>query len=90
VTAFFWAMVQALKQERAEGKDEAPFIWPLAQPFPGSTHRSTILRMCGRVIQSSNLLLLSIVDGLDLSGDRLGNLRPRYNAAPGQELLDDP
>jgi hypothetical protein len=26
VTAFFWAMAQALKQERAEGKDEAPFI----------------------------------------------------------------
>lgn len=43
--------------------------------------------MCGRVIQSSDPLRLSIVDGLDMSDDRLGNLRPHYNAAPSQELL---
>lgn len=43
--------------------------------------------MCGRVIQSSGPLCLAIVDGLDVSDDRMGNVRPRYNAAPSQELL---
>jgi putative SOS response-associated peptidase YedK len=43
--------------------------------------------MCGRVIQSSAPLLLAIVDGLDVSDSRMGNIRPRYNAAPIQELL---
>jgi putative SOS response-associated peptidase YedK len=43
--------------------------------------------MCGRVIQSSAPLRLAIVEGLDVSGSRLGNVRPRYNAAPSQELL---
>jgi putative SOS response-associated peptidase YedK len=40
--------------------------------------------MCGRVIQTSGPLSLAIVDGLDVSDSRF---RPRYNAAPGQELL---
>jgi SOS response associated peptidase (SRAP) len=40
--------------------------------------------MCGRVIQTSEPLSLAIVDGLDVSDSRF---RPRYNAAPGQELL---
>ena len=43
--------------------------------------------MCGRVIQSSSPLRLAIVDGLDVSDGRMGNVRPRYNAAPSQELL---
>ena len=43
--------------------------------------------MCGRVIQSSSPLRLSIVDGLDARNDRLGGFRPRYNAAPSQNLL---
>jgi putative SOS response-associated peptidase YedK len=43
--------------------------------------------MCGRVIQSSGPLRLAIVDGLDISGSQMGNVRPRYNAAPSQELL---
>jgi putative SOS response-associated peptidase YedK len=43
--------------------------------------------MCGRVIQSSQSLRLAIVEGLDLSDNRTGNIRPRYNAAPSQELL---
>jgi putative SOS response-associated peptidase YedK len=43
--------------------------------------------MCGRVIQSAGPLRLAIVDGLEVSDRRMGNLRPRYNAAPGQELL---
>jgi putative SOS response-associated peptidase YedK len=43
--------------------------------------------MCGRVIQSSGPLRLAIVDGLDVSDSRMGNVRPRYNAAPSQELL---
>ena len=43
--------------------------------------------MCGRVIQSSRSLRLAIVEGLDLSDNRTGNIRLRYNAAPSQELL---
>jgi len=43
--------------------------------------------MCGRVIQSSSPLRLSILDGLEVGEDRLGNVRPRYNAAPSQDLL---
>jgi putative SOS response-associated peptidase YedK len=43
--------------------------------------------MCGRVIQSSGPLRLAIVDGLNVSDSRMGNVRPRCNAAPSQELL---
>jgi putative SOS response-associated peptidase YedK len=43
--------------------------------------------MCGRVVQSSGPLRLAIVDGLDVSDSRLGNVPRRYNAAPSQELL---
>jgi putative SOS response-associated peptidase YedK len=43
--------------------------------------------MCGRVIQSSGPLRLAIVDGLDVSDSRMGNVPRRYNAAPSQELL---
>jgi putative SOS response-associated peptidase YedK len=43
--------------------------------------------MCGRIVQSSGPLRLSIVDGLDVSDSRLGNVPRRYNAAPSQELL---
>jgi putative SOS response-associated peptidase YedK len=43
--------------------------------------------MCGRVIQSSGPLRLAIVEGLDVSDSRLGNIPRRYNAAPTQELL---
>jgi putative SOS response-associated peptidase YedK len=43
--------------------------------------------MCGRVIQSSAPLRLAIVDGLGVSDNRMGNIPPRYNAAPSQELL---
>jgi putative SOS response-associated peptidase YedK len=42
--------------------------------------------MCGRVIHSSALFRLAIVDGLKVSDSRV-NVRPRYNAAPSQELL---
>jgi putative SOS response-associated peptidase YedK len=44
--------------------------------------------MCGRVIQSSGALRPAIVNGLDVSDSRMDNIRPRYNAAPSQELLD--
>jgi putative SOS response-associated peptidase YedK len=40
--------------------------------------------MCGRIIQ---LFGWPIVDGFDVSDSRMGNVRPRYNAAPSQELL---
>jgi putative SOS response-associated peptidase YedK len=43
--------------------------------------------MCGRVIQSSRPLRLAIVERLNISDSRMGNIRPRYNAAPSQELL---
>ena len=43
--------------------------------------------MCGRVVQSSGSLRLNIVNGLDVSDGRLGNVPRRYNAAPSQELL---
>ena len=43
--------------------------------------------MCGRVVQKSGPLRLSIVEGLDVSDNRMGNVPPRYNAAPSQELL---
>jgi putative SOS response-associated peptidase YedK len=43
--------------------------------------------MCGRVIQSSGPLRLAIVEGLDVNDSRLGNVIPRFNAAPSQELL---
>jgi len=43
--------------------------------------------MCGRVIQSSGLLRLAIVEGLNVSDSRMGNVPARYNAAPSQELL---
>jgi hypothetical protein len=34
--------------------------------------------MCGRVIQSSGPLRLAIVEGLDVSDSRLGNVPRRY------------
>jgi len=43
--------------------------------------------MCGRVIQSSGPLRLAIVEGLNVSDSRMGNVSPRYNAAPSQELV---
>ena len=39
--------------------------------------------MC-RVIQSSSPLRSRHVDGLEISDNRMGNIRPRYNAAPGR------
>jgi putative SOS response-associated peptidase YedK len=43
--------------------------------------------MCGRIIQSSSPFHLAIVDGLEVNDSGMGNIRPRYNAAPSQELL---
>ena len=43
--------------------------------------------MCGRVIQNSGPLRLAIVEGLDVSDSRMGNVPSRYNGAPSQELL---
>jgi putative SOS response-associated peptidase YedK len=42
--------------------------------------------MCGRVIQSSSPIRLAIVEGLDISDNRMGNVCLR-NVAPSQELL---
>jgi putative SOS response-associated peptidase YedK len=43
--------------------------------------------MCGRVIQSSGPLRFAIVEGLNVSDSRMGNIPPRYNAAPSQEKV---
>ena len=49
--------------------------------------------MCGRVIQASpsDQLGLKIIDALDprdnrVTGDPFGNVPPRYNGAPSQQL----
>ena len=64
-------------------------LGPLQDIAPVRQDRGLIYAegMCGRVIQSSSPLRLAIVDGLDVSDSRMGNVRPRYNAAPSQELL---
>src|SRR6478752_6716192 len=43
--------------------------------------------MCGRVIQSSAPIRYAIVDGMNVRDSRVHNYPPRWNAAPGQELL---
>jgi putative SOS response-associated peptidase YedK len=43
--------------------------------------------MCVRVIQSSGPIRYAIVDGIDVRDSRIHNYPPRWNAAPGQELL---
>jgi putative SOS response-associated peptidase YedK len=43
--------------------------------------------MCGRVVQSSEPLHYAIVDGMNVRDSRVANQPPRWNAAPGQELL---
>jgi len=43
--------------------------------------------MCGRVIQSSELLRYAIVKGMDVRDARVHNYPPRWNAAPSQDLL---
>jgi putative SOS response-associated peptidase YedK len=43
--------------------------------------------MCGRVIQSSGPLHYAIIDGMNVRDSRVANQPPRWNAAPGQELL---
>jgi putative SOS response-associated peptidase YedK len=43
--------------------------------------------MCGRIIQSSGPLRLAIVDGLNTPDSRISRVSPRYNGAPGQELM---
>jgi putative SOS response-associated peptidase YedK len=57
--------------------------WKLASPL-GHHH---ILRMCGRVIQSSEPLRYAIVDGMNVRDSSVHNYPPRWNAAPSQELL---
>jgi len=43
--------------------------------------------MCGRVIQSSPLTRLAIIEGLDVRDSRVHNYPPHWNGAPSQELL---
>ena len=43
--------------------------------------------MCGRIIQSSGPLHYAFVDGMNVRDSRVHNYPPRWNAAPGQDLL---
>lgn len=43
--------------------------------------------MCGRVIQASPPLRLALFKGIDVADPRAGGAMPRFNGAPGQELL---
>ena len=43
--------------------------------------------MCGRVIQSSPLTRLAIIEGLDVHASRFHNYPPHWNGAPSQQLL---
>jgi putative SOS response-associated peptidase YedK len=43
--------------------------------------------MCGRVVQSSDPFRYALVDGMNVRDSRVGNYPPRWNGAPGQELL---
>jgi putative SOS response-associated peptidase YedK len=43
--------------------------------------------MCGRVIQSSGPLRYGLVEGMNVRDSRVHNYPPRWNAAPGQDLL---
>ena len=43
--------------------------------------------MCGRVVQVSDRIRLSIVEGLDVGDTKLSNYPRRWNGAPTQELL---
>jgi putative SOS response-associated peptidase YedK len=49
--------------------------------------RLTSSFMCGRVVQVSDPIRLSIVDGLDVRETRLSNYPRRWNGAPSQELF---
>src|SRR6185295_2837951 len=49
--------------------------------------RERVARMYGRIVQKSGPLRLSIVEGLDVSDSRLGNVPRRYNPAPSPALL---
>src|ERR1700747_1367616 len=43
--------------------------------------------MCARVIQSSPLTRLAIIEGIDVRDRRVHNYPPHWNGAPSQELL---
>jgi putative SOS response-associated peptidase YedK len=46
-----------------------------------------ISHMCGRIIQSGGGPRYTIVDGMSARDSRAPNYPPRWNGAPGQELL---
>lgn len=43
--------------------------------------------MCGRIVQKSGVEGLAIIEGMETSAGAGGNIPPRYNGAPGQDLL---
>lgn len=43
--------------------------------------------MCGRIVQKSGVEGLALVEGMETSAGAGGNIPPRYNGAPGQDLL---
>src|SRR3954453_1344943 len=72
-------------------------VWPQKTPrlcpLPPGKFTAYMHDMCGRVIQASppDQLGLKIIDALDprdkrVPGDPFGNVPPRYNGAPSQQL----
>src|SRR3954467_10915393 len=72
-------------------------VWPQKTPrlcpLPPGKFTAYMHDMCGRVIQASppDQLGLKIIDALDprdnrVNGDPFGNVPPRYNGAPSQQL----
>jgi hypothetical protein len=75
-------------RDRIEGLVSEPPTSSHRRAHPHQSQRGEpFFKMCGRVIQSSSPLRLAIVDGVEVRDSRMGNVRPRYNAAPSQELL---
>ena len=68
--------------------DILPTRYPVQMPALARTLTGNYVQaMCGRVIQSSGPLRYAIVDGMNVRDSRVHNYPPRWNAAPGQELL---
>lgn len=43
--------------------------------------------MCGRIVQKSGVEGLAVVEGMAMRAGEGGNMPPRYNGAPGQDLM---
>jgi putative SOS response-associated peptidase YedK len=48
---------------------------------------NSVFPKCAAASSKARFLCLAIVEGLEVSDNRMDDIRPRYNAAPSQELL---